>query len=299
MQTKVIDENKLINFLNDVNTSDTFTILDSFVNGNVQPVHLVKEYDPSQTFAMVYDTYKPECLEITDVPFGKAWIYVGIYFKDLGAFVYKERYVNLVTEHCTEIKTILEDDLYNDLFEHSNRELGSRKSQLAEAYKVDEALIEENIKMNKDKMFKELVTGITEDTFEIQKSNFNIYRSSQLTHQYLKDKEQCVVEFINRYIEENEKEIKCMALYPLALNVYECKLETNEYFKKVKRAYILLNRKFAKAVNVWVVTKGGERIKVFNEFSINGEEAVIGINANVIHLKDVVQIEYKGYNVTI
>ncbi|MED2737685.1 hypothetical protein [Bacillus toyonensis] len=299
MQTNVFNENKFISFLNDVNASDTFTVLDSCVNGNNQPVHLVKEYDPSETFAMVYDTYKPECLEIPDTRLGKAWIYVGIYFKDLGTFVYKERYVNLVAEHCTELKTILEDDLYNDLFDHSNRELGSRKSQLTEVYKGDEDLIKDNIKMNKDRMFEELVTGITEDNFEIQKNIFNIYRSSHLTHKYIKDKDQCVTRFIDRYIEENEKEIKDMSLYPIALNKYESELETNEYFKKVRRAYILLNRKFEKAVNVWIVTKEGERVKVFNEFSIDGEEAVIGINANTIHLKDVVQIEYKGYNVTI
>ncbi|MGN5650358.1 hypothetical protein [Bacillus sp. Brlt_9] len=299
MQVKKMNENNFINFLNDVNTSDTFTVQESIVDGNNRPIRLVKEYDPTETFAMVYDTYKPEDLDISDGRYGKGWLYIGVYFKDLSAFVYKERYVNFVTDYCSEMNTVLEDDMYNDLFNRANLELVSRKNQLTEVYKEDQTLIEDIIEMNKGKMFEELVIGVTDDKLELQRKIFNIYRSSQLAHLYLRDKEQCVIEFINRYIEENERDIKNMTLYPFARDKYENIMETNEYFKKVRRAYILLNRKFVKAVNVWIVTTEGERVKVFNEFSIDGEEAAIGINANRIYLKDVVQIEYKGYNVTI
>ncbi|WP_088362956.1 hypothetical protein [Bacillus cereus] len=299
MQANKANEKNFIGFLNDVNASDTFTVQESIVDGNNRPIRLVKEYDPTETFAMVYDTYKPEDLDISDSRYGKGWLYIGVYFKDLATFVYKDRYVNFVTDYCSEMNTVLEDDMYNDLFNRANLELVSRKNQLTEVYKEDQTLIEDIIEMNKGKMFEELVIGVTDDKLELHRKIFNMYRSFQLAHLYLRDKEQCVIEFINRYIDENERDLKNMTLYPLARDKYENIMETDEYFKKVRRAYILLNRKFVKAVNVWIVTTEGERVKVFNEFSIDGEEAVIGINANRIHLKDVVQIEYKGYNVTI
>jgi hypothetical protein len=295
MHKDKFNENDFISFLNNVNASDVFSVCDSLVVENNHPILLVKEYDPTETFAAVYDTSAEERLEVQNVRLGKGWTYCGIYFRDLNTFVYNEQHLKLLTDLCMELKTVSEDKLYNGLFVRINLELESRQGQFAEAYKEDKLFIKDIISANKEKMFTELVTGVTEDTFKIQRNSFNIYRSFQLTHKYLKDRNQCVTDFIDRYIEENDEEIKYKSLYPDARDEYERVMEGDEYFKKAKRAYSLLNGKFQSAVTVWVVTTAGEKKKVFNQISIDGKEIIIGVNANTVRLEDVVQIQYREY----
>ncbi|WP_456363657.1 hypothetical protein [Priestia aryabhattai] len=262
IEQNMFNEDSFIDFLYET-TSAKSQSFDINISGENKTIELMKTYDPSGAYALVYDLTPVNITDLSSLSPGQVNKFCGIYFKYEHYFVYCEGAVlSHIKDQCNEIKLYSREVLLNDIYKKANTVLSNRIKELKD---------EEG-----DPVFTKLIAEKESKKGQpIGEYKFRKYQPYNIVRQYIEDPSEAVSNFVDDFLERS-KSVKMQKTEKI------CQM----YYDKLKHAK-----------TIWVTLESGDRKKVKREIKVCANVVRIGAQNEGIEIDDVVSVEYNGVTI--